>query len=159
FDDLVLAMPLEKSLDFLDVGAEERRLFGRIRYLDYSTVLCTVRGLPRDGFYLLQQHAEDPASRGHPVAFHHRYPETDVYTFYAYGGPAAGPADIQRLLHQDVARMGGQVEMIHHQQRWAYFPHVGSEDLRTGYFQRLDAIQGRKHTYYLGSLLGFELVE
>ena len=52
FDDLVLALPLERALDFLDATESERSVFSRIRYVSYHTTVCTVSGLPRNGFYL-----------------------------------------------------------------------------------------------------------
>src|SRR5262249_12807494 len=40
-----------------------------------------------------------------------------------------------------------------------YFPHVSSHDMAQGYYARLEALQGRRSTYYAGSLLSFELME
>jgi acyl carrier protein len=155
-DDLVLALPLERALDFLDARDEERDLFGRIRYLDYHTVVCSIEGLPGRGFYLVQPHATDPAARGHLVAFHRRYDDSSIYCCYAYGD---SPAAVQRGLREDVARAGGRLEAIHLHRQWRYFPHARSADVADGFFERLEARQGRDRTYYVGSLLGFELVE
>lgn len=159
FDDLVLAMPLDRTGEFLDRDDEERELFARIRYLDYWTVAAEATGLPREGFYLLDRHVEDPATAGHCVSFHHRYPDTDVYTFYGYGRPGQTPGELQRTLAEDVRRMGGRLEAVHATRRWDYFPHVESADAAAGFFSRLEGRQGVRNTWYAGSLLAFELVE
>ncbi|MBV8083471.1 MAG: FAD-dependent oxidoreductase [Chloroflexi bacterium] len=159
YDALVLACPLNQVGGFVDLDSEERDLFGRIRTIDYYTTFATVSGLPRHGFYLVKQHIEDSATAGHATIFHHRYDDTDVYIFYSYGGPGVTPADVQRGVFEDVERMGGKVEMIHAQKRWAYFPHVNSADLEAGFYERLDAHQGQNATYYVGGLLAYELVE
>jgi hypothetical protein len=159
FDALVLACPLDRALTFLDADADERDLFGRVRYVDYYTTFASASGLPRLGFYMIKQHVENPASAGHVATFHHRYPETDVYAFYSYGAPDLTPGGVQRLLREDVEAMGGRLDAIHAQRRWAYFPHVSSQDAAAGYFDRLDALQGRRATYYVGGLLAFELIE
>jgi acyl-CoA synthetase (AMP-forming)/AMP-acid ligase II/surfactin synthase thioesterase subunit/protoporphyrinogen oxidase/acyl carrier protein len=158
-DRLIIATPLHHALEFLDAHAEERELFGRIRHLDYYTTVCTVSGLPRQGFYLLQQHCTDPSKVGHCVAFHHRYPDSDVTLFYSYGNEHLGPEEVLRLLKQDIERLGGQLETVHLQRRWAYFPHFSGPDIAEGAYARLEALQGQRQTFYLNSVFNFELVE
>ena len=162
FDALVLAVPLETTVDFLDLGAEERKLFSRIRHNDYYTIVASLSGLPRDGFYLVK-HLRDGAhlrvEPGRITAFQHRYPGSDVYVCWAYADSVVDPPELQRRLREDVERWGGSVEAIHTYRRWKLFPHFGAEDVAAGAHQRLEALQGQRRTYYTGSLLGFELVE
>jgi acyl carrier protein len=158
FDDLFLALPLEQALDFLDASENERSLFSRIRYVSYRTTVCEVSGLPRGGFYLIRQHTRDISSLGHAVAFHHQYADSDVYTFYAYGG-CDGNQGERRLLEEDIERMGGRLRKVHADITWDYFPHFSAEDLRGNVFGQLEALQGQSHTWYVGSLFSFELVE
>jgi acyl carrier protein len=159
YDDVMLALPLDRSLEILDASEEERHLFSRIRYNVYYTTVASAVGLPRDGFYMLQQHSVDDRNIGRCTAFHHRHPDSDVYTFYAYGGPGIGEREIARLLEEDIETLGGQLVRGHGQRRWDFFPHVDLADVKEGYFDRLEALQGQCRTYYAGSLLSFELVE
>lgn len=159
FDDLILALPFERSLDFLDASSEERDLFSRIRHNAYYTTVASATGLPRDGFYMMQQHSIDDRHIGRCTAFHHRYTDSDVYTFYAYGGPGVGEPEILRMLEEDIATLGGQLGRVHAVRYWDFFPHVKLADVKDGYFERLEALQGQRRTYYCGSLLSFELIE
>lgn len=159
FDDLVLALPLEQSLAFLDADDEEHALFSRIRYNTYFTSVCSVRGLPRDGFYIVVQHSQGSSTKGRCTAFHHRYEDSDVYTIYSYLPPGGTLADVQRIIGEDVARLGGELVTIHTQKRWEFFPHVLSSDVKAGWFQRMEALQGQRRTFYTGSVLSFELIE
>ena len=84
FDRLVVAAPLHELSNWLELSAEEEELFSKIRLLDYATVIVSAVGLPRDGFFLVKNHCEDPRSVGHAVAFHHRHPDSDVYLLWAY---------------------------------------------------------------------------
>ncbi|MCG6136918.1 MAG: hypothetical protein MET45_20155 [Nostoc sp. LLA-1] len=43
--------------------------------------------------------------------------------------------------------------------QWPYFPHVSSEAMQAGFYDRLEALQGQRQTFYVGGLLNFELVE
>src|SRR6185295_16382698 len=40
FDALVIAIPLERALGFLDATVEERMVTGRVRHHDYYTTVC-----------------------------------------------------------------------------------------------------------------------
>lgn len=72
-DDLVLAIPLDDALPFLDATDDERDLAARVAYQAYDTVLQSAIGLPRSGFYFAKDHASDTDRRGHYVALHHRH--------------------------------------------------------------------------------------
>ena len=39
-----------------------------------------------------------------------------------------------------------------------YFPRVSSDDFASGFYNRMEALQGTKNTYYVGSYLSFETV-
>lgn len=154
-DDLVLAVAPDRILPVLDATAEELELAARIRGNAYHTTLATASGLPGDAFYFLTGFTANRETAGHCVAYHHRYPDSDLRTFYSYGRPD----EVGTLLREDVTALGGRLEEVHLQREWAFMPHFGSEDLREGALDRLDALQGRNRTYHVGSLPAFELVE
>ncbi|MGW2524935.1 protoporphyrinogen/coproporphyrinogen oxidase [Streptomyces sp. NPDC001617] len=154
-DDLVLAVPLDRVLPVLDATEEERDLAARIRAHAYHTTLATASGLPPDAFYFLAAHTASRESTGHCVSYHHRYPDTDVRTFYSYGRPE----DVSTRLADDIAGLGGRLAEVHLEREWAFMPHFDSADLAAGALERLDALQGRNHTYHVGGLPAFELIE
>ncbi|MGI5459900.1 protoporphyrinogen/coproporphyrinogen oxidase [Streptomyces sp. CA-249302] len=154
-DDLVLAVALDRVLPVLDATEEERDLASRIRANAYHTTLATASGLPADAFYFLDAHTASRESKGHCVSYHHRYPDSDVRTFYSYGHPE----DVGARLREDVAGLGGRLEAVHLEREWAFMPHFASGDLADGALDRLDALQGRNHTYHVGGLPAFELIE
>ncbi len=43
--------------------------------------------------------------------------------------------------------------------RWPYFGHVGPEEFRSGFYTKLEALQGQRYTYYTGGATTFEMVE
>ncbi|SDY47046.1 Cytochrome P450 [Amycolatopsis xylanica] len=158
-DDLVLTVPLDQLLPVLDATPEERDLAGRVRVMDYYTTVITATGLPRSAFYLVDQHTRPSAARGHAVAFHHRYPDQDVYACYSYGEPGLDGDDIVIKLRENVERMGGELVEVHTQRRWRFLPHFGSEDILDGVYDRIEHLQGQRHTFHAGSLPAYELVE
>ena len=54
--------------------------------------------------------------------------------------------------------MGGEIEAFHQFVHWKYFPHVGSEEMNNGFYEQLEHMQGKKHTYYAGEILNFSCV-
>ncbi|MDH6454626.1 MULTISPECIES: FAD-dependent oxidoreductase [unclassified Streptomyces] len=154
-DDVVFAVAPDRILPVLDATDEERDLAARIRHHAYHTTLAAASGLPADAFYFLAAHTASRSTSGHCVSYHHRYPGSEVRTFYSYGRPG----DVTALLREDVAALGGRLEEVHLRREWAFMPHFGGEDLREGALDRLDALQGRNRTYYVGGLPAFELVE
>jgi predicted NAD/FAD-dependent oxidoreductase/acyl carrier protein len=159
FDRLVLALPLDDALRFLDATVEERELFGEIRYLDYYTIFARAKGLPEEGFYILKQNTDDPARAGHVVALHHRSPGSDVLSFYSYGSEDVDERAVVAKLREDVAGLGGELGEVLLVRKWKYFPHVDPAAIEAGFYDRLEALQGQNGTAYVGSLLNFELIE
>ncbi|MEU8528857.1 alpha/beta fold hydrolase [Streptomyces sp. NPDC048629] len=157
-DELVIAVPMDRVLPLLDATTEERELGSRVEYIDYSTQVVTASGLPRSGFYLLEEHTRS-STPGACVSFHHRHDGSEVYACYSYGGEGLDMLDLERRLEQDIALLGGRMTEVHEQRRWNFMPHFGSAAIRDGAYDRLEALQGVHHTYYIGGLPSFELVE
>jgi hypothetical protein len=42
---------------------------------------------------------------------------------------------------------------------WNYFPHVSADDMRGGFYDRFEGLQGEANTFYCGAVAAFELVE
>ncbi|MEU7768122.1 thioesterase domain-containing protein [Nocardia sp. NPDC049190] len=157
-DDLVLAVPLDQLGDVLDMTPAEHAVGSKVRRLDFYTVLCRITGLPRNGPYTVRNGSASPGP-GHCVSYHSRYAGTDVYACYSYGAEDVGPDDILANLRDDVVRFGGELTEVLYVRRWPYFPHFASEDLADGIYDKLEALQGRRRTYHVGGLPGFEMIE
>jgi acyl carrier protein len=156
---LIITSYPDQALAFLDATADEQSLFTKIKYNDYYTTLCRIKNIPRKGFYFIHQHCEDSSYQGHSVAFLHAHADSDIYSFYSYATPCMNGDDIIRGIKKDVAKMGGNFIETVHQEHWKYFPHVDSQAIRERFFQKIEDLQGKNNTFYIGSLLNFELVE
>ncbi|KND02621.1 uncharacterized protein SPPG_08952 [Spizellomyces punctatus DAOM BR117] len=141
-----------------DVTVQERELFENVRYRNYWTIIFTADGLPKKGFFLLENN-QVQQKEGHVVALHHRYDDSNIYCAYSYGAESHSAKDIVAFLHEDVAEMGGKMIEVHGTYQWGdYMPHYGPKELPTMQ-KKLEAYQGTKGTFFLGGLLSFELIE
>ncbi|KAL0419628.1 UNVERIFIED_CONTAM: Long-chain-fatty-acid--AMP ligase FadD26 [Sesamum radiatum] len=104
---------------------------------------------------------DDPETMGNPVAMQRFYSDTNIFLFWSYGNSAKikGP-EVTQLAIDAVKRMGGEVERIVLQRRFKYFPHVESQDIKNGFYDKVETeLQGQQNTYYIGGLMAFELTE
>ncbi|KAJ0965094.1 hypothetical protein J5N97_026232 [Dioscorea zingiberensis] len=149
--------------EVLEMNDLEKELFSMVQTIDYYTTVLKIYGLEHlpVGFYYFAEFLEDPATIGHPVAMQKFYEDTDVFLFWSYGnsGDIRGAAVTKNVV--DVVKtMGGIVAKVVLQRRFKYFPHVNGEDMKNGYYEKLEReLQGSQNTYYVGGLMAFELTE
>lgn len=160
FDALIVACGLHDALAFLDASDDEERLFSKIRTNDYFVTLARVEGVPDLSTYVY------PYARrftpGEPTVFYPPVPgPDDVLVFYAYGGPGVDEDHVRERIVAAVTDpvIGGRVVEFLTTQHWRYFPHVDSAAMTAGFYDEIEALQGRWGTYYVGEILSFTLVE
>ncbi|KAF8398460.1 hypothetical protein HHK36_017388 [Tetracentron sinense] len=147
----------------MDTSELEKELFSKVQTIDYYTTVLKIKGLEHMpmGFYYFGEFMEDPATIGHPVAMQRFYRDTDIYLFWSYGNSndIRGPT-VTKLAIDAVKNMGGEVAEVVLQRRFKYFPHVNSQDMKDGFYEKLESeLQGLQNTYYVGGLMAFELTE
>jgi hypothetical protein len=157
FDALILTSPLDEALKFLDASPEETKLFSKIIHCDYRTYACVIEGFPKQTGYAANNFTA--TRKGHPVFWYELYQDTDLFTFYILGDWSISDQAVQAHIEDLIRPLGGRLERVHTVARWKYFPHVSGEDMRQGYFDALEALQGKNHTYYAGELLNFSTVD
>lgn len=156
FEILIIASPLDEALNYLDASAPEQKLFSKIKYVDYCTVACSVAGLAEGDGYVPSNFTSDRA--GHPVFWHQHHAKTNVYTFYALANGQQSDDELLRHVTDLIKKMGGTLRKNHSITHWKYFPHVSPEEMRAGFFDQLEALQGARHTFYVGESLNFSTV-
>jgi predicted NAD/FAD-dependent oxidoreductase len=173
FDRLIVTTPLDEMSLFMDVKPQEQALFKKIKYLDYQTILCTVNHFVEQKGYVPDNFVRDRA--GHPVFWYHRHLGEPVYSFYVLTDRdmSGKVIDQSELFNQAKAfdetkvidnlkhflgEMGGQIESVHQFVHWKYFPHVDAKEMSNGFYDKLENMQGRQHTYYAGEVLNFSCV-
>ncbi|KAI5057660.1 hypothetical protein GOP47_0027675 [Adiantum capillus-veneris] len=148
------------SKEFMNLSTKELDLFSKVRIIKYFTTVLRVSGLDLpQGFYYCRPYVEDPLTIGHPVAMQRFYTETDIYLFWSYGNSVIDSKEVTDLLYEDVKSMGGKTQEFILQRKWDYFPHVSTADMKAGFYDRLESLQGENNTVYLGGLPAFELTE
>lgn len=156
FDALILTAPLDDALGYLDGNEDEKELFPKIQYCDYRTYACLLKGFPRKSGYILENTVS--ARLGHPVFWYQRYADTDLTTFYLFGDWQMTDEEAQKNIEHVVKAHGGRIERVMSASHWKYFPHISATDMKNGYFNRLESLQGKNRTYYAGEVMNFSSV-
>ncbi|XP_028780068.1 uncharacterized protein LOC114736419 [Neltuma alba] len=154
---------IEHEMEVMDVSDLERDLFSKVETNDYYTTVVKIKGLEDMpvGFYYFSEFMEDPSTIGNPVALQKFYADTDIFLLWSYGNSddIKGPI-VTELAINAVEAIGGKVENVILQRRFKYFPHVSSQDMKDGFYDKFELeLQGSRNTYFVGGLVAFELTE
>jgi protoporphyrinogen oxidase len=156
FDALIIASPLDEALKYLNATPEETSLFTKMEYVDYRTIACSVDGITKADGYVPKNFSSNRA--GEPVFWHHRHNDTNIYTFYTLTALTMSDDEVIDRTKHFIEKMGGSMTQTHSVTHWKYFPYVDQATIEAGYFDAIEAMQGRKNTFYIGELLNFSTV-
>lgn len=171
--------PVAQGLDtYLDVTKEERELFSKIDYERYDTFAWNMapEAYPEASFYVVDNMT--PETLGHGMVFYmrwagepeqpmisyrlrkHRNPNETVEQYKAR--PELGYEETKKTCIEDIKALGlaplkdekGKDKIVYEFQTY-YFPHVFSEDYTAGWYEKVEAMQGKNNTYYAGEVMSF----
>lgn len=162
FDSLIVSSVHDSRTltDFLLLSTDEIRLFDQVDVNPFvvTTYVVNHMQVPHRIIFVC------PAPKlGVPCAISQQFENNSYWQFYTRVGRDYKPqiSDVLSAVKHTVAQLGGRVSDndIHTVTLWDYFPHVDANAIADGFYDRLEAMQGERGTYYCGGLLAFELVE
>ena len=162
FDKLIVTTPLDYFKDMADADETEKELFSKIIHEKYVDFIATFE--PGDGptisGYIFDNMT--PQTRGHAMVYYHRWEDLGdncpctVYALRNHMGDKDVDYDYTiQMMEEDMKRCGFRVKDRLYEQETYYCPHVSPADYAAGWYDRLDALQGNKNTYYAGEILSF----
>ena len=99
-----------------------------------------------------------PDTNGHVVAIRSGKSGTDIWWSGQTNQQNKSSEQMDALHREDFAAAGlSPVDTIM-QVSWNYFPHIDDKSLAAGFYSRINALQGVRNTFYMGSVFGFETV-
>ena len=162
FDKLIVTTPLDYFKDYADATAEETELFSKIiheRYCDYIATFEPGKS-PNISGYMVDNMV--PERLGHAMVYYNRWQHLDKdcpATVYALanhtGSPDVDFDTVMTTMDADMKRVGFPIKEKLFAQEVYYCPHVSAADYAAGWYDRLEALQGCKSTYYAGEIISF----
>ncbi|KAI8103996.1 hypothetical protein M9435_006522 [Picochlorum sp. BPE23] len=158
YDYLILTPNLRDALDYLDANEEEVELFTQVQSYDLLVQLTktsTTTEWPTTVFF--NQYGTANTS-GHVVGMRNGIADDNVWCSGQINQQNASLEQMDVLHRKDFVAAGlSPVETVK-RVSWNYFPHVDGKSLASGFYPKIDALQGNQNTFYLGSVFGFETV-
>ena len=162
FDKLLVTTPLDYFKDFADASEEEKDLFSRIvheKYCDYVAEFEPGKSPVISGYMVKNM---VPERLGHAMVYYNRWQHLGAdcpATVYALrnhtGDPDVPYDDVMKMMDEDMAKVGFPVMKKHFAQEVYYCPHVSAKDFQEGWYDRLEALQGTRNTFYAGEIISF----
>ena len=166
FDKVIIAIPQESELlGFVDLSKEELELFDRVEHNRYVTIAFSLKDINTLGYRgfaaILDNGKVSNPPLNYPFQFFCPWKDTNMVIAYVVADKNATYEQLWENVKKCMALWGFPVgqEKPTEIKDWNYFPHVSSEQINQGFYNKLEALQGTNNTYYAGGLLNFELVE
>ena len=162
FDKLIVTTPLDHFAEYADADETEKELFSKIiheKYVDFIATFEENAG-PTISGYIFDNMV--PERLGHAMVYYHRWEDlngncpSSVYALRNHTGDedVSYEYTINAML-DDMKKCGFPVKDRLYEQETYYCPHVSSADYADGWYDKLDAHQGTRNTWYAGEILSF----
>ena len=161
YDKVIVTSPLQFMPDYFDADDDERALFSKIRYEKYDTLGMTIQDgcYPENSYFIRENMVKERCGR--LMLYYRRWADAPDQVVVSYairnytGCPDVSVEDCKENVLSDMTDMGAPVKGVVDQKTWYYFPHVLTEDYAAGWYDRVEAMQGRRNTYYAGEVMSF----
>lgn len=162
FDKLIVTTPLDYFIKYADADETEKELFSKIvheRYCDYIATFDEGKS-PNISGYMVENMV--PERLGHAMVYYNRWQYLDrdcpatVYALANHTRSKDVDFDVvMKNMDADMARVGFPIKDKLYAQEVYYCPHVSAKDYADGWYDKLEALQGNKNTYYAGEIISF----
>lgn len=160
YDKIIFSSPLQDLKNYVDTTEEENELFSKITYMDYNVFACLVENNPHASRYIPGNMVQSKA--GHVMFFYDKLDEDDsIITFYSLGdkNEKVTVKECRKYLEEDLKLYDIQLKDVVMHKCWRYFPHVNTQEVKHGWYDKAEALQGKKNTYYAGEIMSFSDIE
>jgi len=161
YDKIIVTAPLQFLPDYFDATKEEKDLFSKIDYERYDVLATTIKEghYPDISCYLFDNMKLE--NMGRLMVFYHRWANEPnqiitTYSLRKHKDMKEIPFETAKNnVIKDMATIDTPVDKVIREFKWYYFPHVFSEDYKNGWYEKVEAMQGKKNTYYAGEVMSF----
>ena len=171
FDKIIITTPLyipnkrtdgqKGMVEYFDAREDEKTLFSKIDYERYDVLAVETKPQdhPEISYYVFDNMV--PEKLGRLMVYYRRWKDdvNQVITTYAlrkHKNKAEVPYETcKKMVLDDLKTMHNPASNVVNEWSVYYFPHVFSEDYAAGWYDKVEAMQGKYDTYYAGEVMSF----
>ena len=161
YDRLIVTSPLQYFPDYADARDDEKEYFSKIDYERYNVMafLTKPEDHPDISYYIFEN--MQPERYGHLMVYYRRWRDdiNQPITTYALrnrpGHPEIPYDNCKATVLHDLEVMHNPADEVIREEDWYYFPHIYSDDYAAGWYDKVEAMQGKYNTYYAGEIMSF----
>ncbi|WMT43410.1 FAD-dependent oxidoreductase [Paenibacillus sp. D2_2] len=160
FDKVIYTAPLQGFAQKVELIRDEEELFKSIIDEKFRVYAYRVENMPKLSGYIPDNMGI--ASRGNMMAWYYRWADlaqTDLITVYVAENDHMSDAEIRENIESTLASLGGENIRLYMMKRWNHFPHVDTAALESGFYERLENLQGKNGIYFAGEIMNFPTLE
>lgn len=160
-DELFITTPQQTELlSYLDLRDDEKAVFDQVIVHHLFTTVCDVEEFSYNLYPIIVNDGKlQLPGNGYPFMMAKFWENSNISNFYSFSDQPINIADVQSNVAEVINQTGRKLNDMKETIAWNYFAHVNSESMANGFYDDLDALQGRRQTYYSGGLCNFEFVE
>ncbi len=148
-------------VDYFDAREDEKELFSKIDYERYDVLAVETKpeDHPEISYYVFENMEKERL--GHLMVYYRRWKDTkdQVITTYAlrkHKDTKEIPYDeCKKMVLEDLKIMKNPASNVVNEWSVYYFPHVFSKDYAAGWYDKVEAMQGKYDTFYAGEIMSF----
>lgn len=148
-------------VDYFDAREDEKELFSKIDYERYDVQAFTTEPdkHPEISYYVFDNMVKERL--GHLMVYYRRWKDTvdQVITTYALRKhkdmAEIDYDDCKKMVLDDLQVMGNPAKEVINEWSVYYFPHVFSKDYADGWYDKVEAMQGKYDTFYAGEVMSY----
>ena len=148
-------------VEYFDAREDEKELFSKIDYERYDVLAVETKpeDHPEISYYVFENMQKERL--GHLMVYYRRWKDTkdQVITTYAlrkHKDTKEIPYDeCKKMVLEDLKIMKNPASNVVNEWSVYYFPHVFSEDYAAGWYDKVEAMQGKYDTFYAGEIMSF----
>ena len=161
YDKIIVTSPLQYMDQYFDIREDEKSHFDKIEYERYDVMAVETKpeDHPEISYYVFDNMV--PERLGHLMVYYRRWRDTkdQVITTYAlrkHKDTKEIPyEEVKKTVLEDLKVMKNPASKVVNEWSTYYFPHVFTEDYAAGWYDDVEAMQGKYDTFYAGEVMSF----
>lgn len=154
YDVVILATPLNAFKDLYLFDESIKKMISQVKYQDFAVHLWHVDQMPMGCGCILDNLVVE--RRGHVTLWVNRWgglPKRELMTTYVYEYPETKRNRTVLNIQSDLEEFGIESPRLYHAVHWKHCPYFTQEQLESGFYSKIEALQGCDGIYFIGEFM------